>query len=128
MEANFEAIFCGLDLPLALHFQDYLGQSVKFEFPFSYDYSEAFTCAGDSVPYLRLLQRVAGSQRKRRRLMSSSNLSPVRNMHDRPLPCPYCAWASRASPFPFENSRKVWNCYIKSYRRRTKKFPPNRAL
>ena len=59
MEANFEAIFCGLDLPLALHFQDYLGQSVKFEFPFSYDYSEAFTCAGDSVPYLRLLQRVA---------------------------------------------------------------------
>ena len=26
---------------------------------FSYDYSDAFTCAGDSVPYLRLLQRVA---------------------------------------------------------------------
>ena len=59
MEANFEKIFCGLDLPLALHFQDFLGQSVSFEFPFYYNYSGAFTCEDDSVPYYKLLKRVA---------------------------------------------------------------------
>lgn len=59
MEANFETIFCGLDLPLALHFQDFLGQSVSFEFPFFFNYSAAFTCEGDSVPYYKLLKRVA---------------------------------------------------------------------
>ena len=37
----------------------FLGQSVTFEFPFFYNYSTAFTCEGDSVPYYKLLQRVA---------------------------------------------------------------------
>ena len=36
----------------------FLGQSVSFEFPFFYNYSAAFTCEGDSVPYYQLLQRV----------------------------------------------------------------------
>jgi hypothetical protein len=58
MEASFETLFCGLDLPLALHYQDYLGQSVTFEFPFHYNYSAAFTCEGDSVPYYQMLRRV----------------------------------------------------------------------
>ena len=32
---------------------------MTFEFPFFYNYSTAFTCEGDSVPYYKLLQRVA---------------------------------------------------------------------
>eukprot|EP01052_Picozoa_sp_SAG31_P009519 SAG31_NODE_501_length_14835_cov_11.191979_6_plen_238_part_00 len=81
LETNLEQLFCNLSHPVKLHFQDYLGnnhvltiypmkykvashrfragQSVTFEFPFKYNYSAQYTCEGDTVPYLRLLQRVS---------------------------------------------------------------------
>eukprot|EP00911_Craspedida_sp_UC1_P002435 UC1_evm1s1814 len=51
-------LFCGLEHPLALHFQDWLGQSVQFTFPFNYNYSNAFTCEADTVPTYNMLQRI----------------------------------------------------------------------
>ena len=59
LEANLESLFCNLSHPVKLHFQDYLGQSVSFEFPFHYNYTQQYSCEGDTVPYLQLLQRVS---------------------------------------------------------------------
>lgn len=58
LTSNLENIFCELRHPLRLHFQDYLGQSVRFYFPMHWDYSNAYTCEEDSVPWLRLLENV----------------------------------------------------------------------
>ena len=58
-QANLVSLFSALDLPIKLHFQDFLGQSVTFKFPFFYNYSVALTCDGDTVPYYNMLQTVA---------------------------------------------------------------------
>ena len=72
-EAGLAEIICGLAVdgvdgersarplphPLALHFQDWLGQSVSFTFPYHYNYSSAFTCEDDTVPNYKMLTRVA---------------------------------------------------------------------
>lgn len=62
-ETGLREIFCNLPsgYPLALHFQDWLGQSVSFEFPFNYNYSQAFTCTRNTVPTVRMLERVQNS-------------------------------------------------------------------
>ena len=56
--AGLERMLCALPHPLAIHFQDCLGQSVSFDFPFSYNYSVALTCEGDTVPTYELLRQV----------------------------------------------------------------------
>eukprot|EP00039_Didymoeca_costata_P026634 m.16272 g.16272 ORF g.16272 m.16272 type:complete len:364 (+) comp5651_c0_seq1:82-1173(+) len=62
VENGLEDLFCGglgeFDAPIALHFQDWLGQSVSFEFPFYYNYSTAFTCEKDTVPTYASLDRI----------------------------------------------------------------------
>eukprot|EP01079_Euglenida_sp_SAG-EU17-18_P006712 gene6712-1200_t len=55
---GLERLFCNLPFPLAVHFQDWLGQSVSFEFPYFYNYTTAFTCEKDTVPTMQVLQRV----------------------------------------------------------------------
>jgi len=55
---GLEKMLCKLPHPLAMHFQDCLGQSVSFDFPFSYNYSAALTCEGDTVPTYQLLRDV----------------------------------------------------------------------
>eukprot|EP00040_Diaphanoeca_grandis_P040027 m.260986 g.260986 ORF g.260986 m.260986 type:complete len:365 (+) comp41024_c0_seq1:119-1213(+) len=57
-EAGLKDMLCGLSHPLAIHFQDWLGQSVSFEFPFYYNYSVAFTCEKDTVPTVAMLHRI----------------------------------------------------------------------
>ena len=57
-EAGLRGLFCDLPRPLEVHFQDYLGQSVTFDFPYRYDYSAAFTCEADTVPTVAMLKRV----------------------------------------------------------------------
>jgi hypothetical protein len=57
-EAALEDILCSLPHPLALHFQDWLGQSVTFEFPFHYNYTNAFTCEKDTVPTFAMFTRI----------------------------------------------------------------------
>lgn len=58
MEDNLVSLFCALPQPIRLHPQDCLGQTVSFEFPFFFNYTNAFTCEGNSVPYYALLERV----------------------------------------------------------------------
>ena len=60
-EAGLTTLLCDLPHPLALHFQDWLGQSVTFEFPYYYNYSNAFTCEKDTVPTMEMLRRVSAS-------------------------------------------------------------------
>ena len=57
-EAGLTHVFCSLPHATAIHFQDWLGQSVTFEFPFHYNYSAAFTCELDTVPTMAMLGRV----------------------------------------------------------------------
>ena len=57
-EAGLTSMLCHLSHPIAVHFQDWLGQSVSFEFPFYYNYSVAFTVEKDTAPTYALLQRI----------------------------------------------------------------------
>lgn len=57
-QAGLEKLLCGLPHPVALHFQDWLGQSTTFKFPFEYNYSQQFSCEGDTLPTYQMLQRV----------------------------------------------------------------------
>ena len=56
--AGLKALFCSLPYPVAVHFQDWLGQSVTFKFPFHYNYSSAFTCEDDTVPTMAMFADV----------------------------------------------------------------------
>ena len=54
-------MLCGLPHPLGIHFQDYLGQSVSFQFPFFYNYSQAFTCERDTLATYNMLKQIQQS-------------------------------------------------------------------
>ena len=50
--AGIQKLFCNSSLghPLSVHFQDYVGQTVGFTFPFHYNYTGAFSCTRDTAP------------------------------------------------------------------------------
>lgn len=60
-ETTLRGLFCNLSYPLSVHFQDWLGQSVSFEFPFHYNYTAAFTCEKDTKPTYEMLQRIVAT-------------------------------------------------------------------
>lgn len=57
-QEGLEQLFCSLgNHELAVHFQDYLGQSVSFEFPFHYNYTGQMECEADTLETYAMLKR-----------------------------------------------------------------------
>ena len=61
-KGNLLTLFSHISFPIRVHFQDFLGQSVSFKFPFYYNYTGAFTCEGDTMPYYFLLKEVSAAE------------------------------------------------------------------